>query len=310
MITYVEGDLFQSPAKVLVNTVNTVGVMGKGIALQFKQIYPEMFKKYQSLCEKKQLNIGDLWLYKTPHKWILNFPTKKHWRSKSKVEYIDAGLRKFVETYQEKDIRSISFPMLGCGNGELNWESQVRPLMEKHLSDLPIEVFIHVVTQNQPQQVEHNDIRAMRDWLRGSPETLGYVEFLDDLLERIHSQSRFYLINSSIPFEVETNEDHTSNLAFTILTERNTRVDITRDDLLELWQYIRAAGYSNGELFPLGLHQYADYIIAILSHLPYLNAVRISAEGLNSMQTYGLQLVSPVAAEPQSIMEPKAITLL
>src|SRR5688572_26562315 len=99
MLTFVRGNLFESPAKVLVNTVNTVGVMGKGIALSFKQIYPEMFQRYVQLCESGQLDIGKLWLYKTPHKWILNFPTKKNWRAPSRLEYLEAGLRKFVATY-------------------------------------------------------------------------------------------------------------------------------------------------------------------------------------------------------------------
>lgn len=144
MITYVVGDLFTSPAKVLVNTVNTVGVMGKGIALDFKRIYPEMFEQYVDYCESGLLDIGKLWLYKTTHKWILNFPTKKHWRSRSKVEYIEAGLKNFVDIFDSEEIKSVSFPMLGCGNGGLDWDSQVRPLMEKYLESLPIDVYIHL----------------------------------------------------------------------------------------------------------------------------------------------------------------------
>ena len=144
MITYVVGDLFTSPAKVLVNTVNTVGVMGKGIAKDFKRVYPEMFAEYQAHCEHGLLDTGKLWLYKTPHKWILNFPTKKHWRKPSKLEYIEAGLRKFADTYDAKGIVSISFPMLGCGNGELDWERQVQPLMDEILRPLPIDIYIHL----------------------------------------------------------------------------------------------------------------------------------------------------------------------
>src|SRR5437773_477164 len=114
MITYVKGTLFESPAKTLVNTVNTVGVMGKGIAKRFKEIYPEMFSKYQHLCENKQLQIGKLWLYKTEHKWILNFPTKVHWRQPSRPEYIEEGLRAFAASYPTQGITSIAFPRLGC----------------------------------------------------------------------------------------------------------------------------------------------------------------------------------------------------
>lgn len=146
MITYMVGDLFTSPAKVLVNPVNTVGVMGKGIAKDFKRIYPEMFEKYQYFCEQGMFNVGQLWLYKAPHKWILNFPTKKHWRDKSKIEYLEAGLQKFADTYDSKGMLEVSFPMLGCGHGGLDWEKEVQPLMEKYLQPLPINVYIHVLS--------------------------------------------------------------------------------------------------------------------------------------------------------------------
>lgn len=143
MISYVSGNLFQSPAQVLVNTVNTVGVMGKGIAFDFKRLFPEMYQQYRELCEQNQFKIGMLWLYKSPNKWVLNFPTKKHWRHPSHVEYIEAGLQKFVNSYTNLGIHSIAFPSLGCGNGQLDFETQVKPLMEKYLRNLPIEVFIY-----------------------------------------------------------------------------------------------------------------------------------------------------------------------
>lgn len=144
MIKYVACDLFLSPARVLVNTVNTVSVMGKGIAKDFKTIYPEMLRQYQDLCEKKQFDGGQLWIYKTEQKWVLNFPTTKHWCRPSKPEYIEAGLKKFAETYHVYGITSISFPLLGCGNGELDWETQVRPLMEAYLGKLPVTAYIHL----------------------------------------------------------------------------------------------------------------------------------------------------------------------
>ncbi len=86
MIEYIRGNIFTSNAKVLVNTVNTVGIMGKGVALEFKKYYPKMYQEYKDLCDNNQLNIGDLHLYKTTNKWILNFPTKKHWRNPSKLD--------------------------------------------------------------------------------------------------------------------------------------------------------------------------------------------------------------------------------
>jgi O-acetyl-ADP-ribose deacetylase (regulator of RNase III) len=179
MLTYVEESIFSSPARVLVNTVNTVGVMGKGIALEFKKLYPDMFNSYQIQCEEGQFDIGSLQLYKTPNKWVLNFPTKKHWRSPSRVEYIEAGLETFVRLYGELDINSISFPQLGCGNGELDWESQVRPVMEKHLSHLPIDVFVHIY--NASLASEHQVTNEMKKWLRSEPRSLSVFEVWTDL---------------------------------------------------------------------------------------------------------------------------------
>ena len=106
-----------------------------------------MYKDYRMYCEKGLLDVGQLWLYKSDNKWILNFPTKKHQRNASKIEYVEEGLKKFVATYQEKGITSISFPQLGCGNGGLDWEKQFKPLIEKYLKNLPINVFIHIYSE-------------------------------------------------------------------------------------------------------------------------------------------------------------------
>lgn len=143
MLQYVSGDLFLSEAQTLVNPVNTVGVMGKGIALLFKNQYPDMFDSYKTLCKNGLLEIGKPCLWKSPEKQILLFPTKKHWRSASKIEYIESGLKYFVGTYEDWQITSVAFPMLGCGNGGLDW-NDVKPLMEKYLKPLPINVRIYI----------------------------------------------------------------------------------------------------------------------------------------------------------------------
>ena len=171
MITYIEGNLFESPAKVLVNTVNTKGVMGKGIALTFKRIYPAMFELYRDHCEQGRFEIGRLFLYKTRHKWILNFPTKKHWRNPSRLEYIEAGLRTFTASYAKMGITTIAFPALGCGNGELDYEVQVKPLMEKYLGQLSISTLIYLGKQ-RIEPPEHRDAKNISNWLRSEPSCL------------------------------------------------------------------------------------------------------------------------------------------
>lgn len=143
ILQYVSGDLLCSHAQTYVNTVNTVGVMGKGLALQFKNKYPEMFEVYQKVCKEHLLDVGKLYLWKGDEKWVLMFPTKKHWRDMSKIEFIESGLKKFIDNYQRIGIQSIAFPKLGCGLGGLEWE-MVQPLMEKYLKHLPIDVFVYL----------------------------------------------------------------------------------------------------------------------------------------------------------------------
>ena len=126
--------IFESTAQTLVNTINCVGVMGKGLALEFKNRYPAMFDKYKSFCDKGVFKPGVLWIYKADDgKWVLNFPTKIDWRNPSKIEYLEEGLKKFVEIWKEKGITSIAFPLLGCTNGGLD-PDVVIPLMEKYLN--------------------------------------------------------------------------------------------------------------------------------------------------------------------------------
>lgn len=138
----IKGNIFTSPCQTKVNTVNCVGVMGAGIALEFKLRYPEMFTKYAELCEKQQLDIGKLWLYKSEANWTLNFPTKKHWKYPSKLDYLKRGLEKFMQSYQQREIESIAFPVLGAAKGGLA-EDQVLSLMQDYLKDckIPVEIY-------------------------------------------------------------------------------------------------------------------------------------------------------------------------
>ncbi len=142
MIQYIKGNLLESPAQVLVNTVNTQGVMGKGIALSFKNEYPKMFDEYKGLCDEKKLQVGNLYMYRSGDRWILLFPTKQEWRKQSKIEYLEKGLYKFCSSWDKLGGVSYAFPPLGCGNGGLAW-SEVKPLMEKYLKPLPLLIYIY-----------------------------------------------------------------------------------------------------------------------------------------------------------------------
>ncbi len=136
MIHFKQTNLLQSDAEALVNTVNMVGIMGKGIALQFKETFPLNFKLYQKACKAGEVRIGKMFVTETGQltgtKYILNFPTKTDWRSNTKLEYISAGLDDLLKVIEEKNITSIALPPLGCGNGGLDWK-HVRPIIESKL---------------------------------------------------------------------------------------------------------------------------------------------------------------------------------
>ncbi len=142
MIKHMQGSLLKADAEALVNTVNCVGVMGKGIALQFKQAFPDNFRQYERACRAQQVRPGSMFivrtgdLYSPNPKYIINFPTKVHWRSQSRLEDIQSGLEALVQDVRELQIKSIAIPPLGCGNGGLDWE-QVRPLIEGAFANLP-----------------------------------------------------------------------------------------------------------------------------------------------------------------------------
>lgn len=143
MIEYVNLDIFKSKADAIVNPVNTVGVMGAGLAKLFAERYPKMEEEYVQLCEEGKLRVGMLHWYESDDYWLVNFPTKAHYQNLSKLAYIEAGLKTFVATYESYPIQSISFPQLGSGLGGLVWED-VRQLMERYLQNLPLHIYIHV----------------------------------------------------------------------------------------------------------------------------------------------------------------------
>lgn len=141
-ITVRRGNIFRSTSQTLVNTVNCVGVMGAGLALECRLRYPAMFQRYAQLCSERKLDIGRLWLYKAADRWVLNFPTKRHWRYPSKPEYLHRGLQRFVETYAERGITSVAFPLLGAQNGGLAAEQSLE-IMTSYLVECAIPVEIH-----------------------------------------------------------------------------------------------------------------------------------------------------------------------
>ena len=169
MIRYVQGNLLRSDAKALVNTVNEVGVMGKGVALMFRDAYPESARLYQEASKAGQVQVGRMHVTPNPElvgpRWIINFPTKKHWRNPSKLEWVREGLKDLVRVIAEHGITSIALPPLGCGNGGLEW-TQVRREIENALADIPgVDVTVYepsVAYQNAPKRAGVEELTPAR----------------------------------------------------------------------------------------------------------------------------------------------------
>jgi O-acetyl-ADP-ribose deacetylase (regulator of RNase III) len=169
MIQYTQGNLLEASAEALVNTVNEVGVMGKGIALMFREAFPENTRMYMDACKANQVHVGTMFVVRerdlTGQRWIINFPTKKHWRHPSKMEWIRDGLKDLSRVIRDHQIGSVAIPPLGCGAGGLEW-SQVKQEIELALGDLDgVEVTVFAPTseyQNAPKRGGVEDLTPAR----------------------------------------------------------------------------------------------------------------------------------------------------
>lgn len=251
MLQILKSSIFESPAQTLVNTVNTVGAMGKGVALGFKTRYPAMYKEYKQLCDQRELTIGSLHCWRSPGRLVLNFPTKTTWKRPSKIEYVEAGLNTFVRAYKKFGITSASFPPLGCGNGQLSWD-EVRPLMLHYLWNLDIPIFIHDWHNHGQIEPEHKSASA-----RVAPFT--YSEFMEDLRAiMLENKGRFRTMSGEA-FCAQFN----NNLVEIFV---NDRLVIPEDLLIDAWVALRmnvltAQGFG-AELY--------EYLIPIVKELPYV----------------------------------------
>lgn len=166
MISFTTGNLLEANVEAVVNTVNTVGIMGKGIALMFKEQFPENFEAYSKACARGEVQTGNMFVTGNASffgpKWIVNFPTKKHWRTKTKVEWIEDGLADLVRVIREREIKSIAIPPLGCGNGGLDW-SEVKPLMIDALAvlDEDVQTIIYEPTSKYQNVAKRNGVEKL-----------------------------------------------------------------------------------------------------------------------------------------------------
>jgi O-acetyl-ADP-ribose deacetylase (regulator of RNase III) len=170
MIQYITGNILDSEAQALVNTVNTMGVMGKGIALQFKKTYPNNFRAYEMACKNGEIKVGEMFVTvdssaASGEKLVINFPTKTNWKKPSEYKYIEDGLDHLVEVIKKYQIKSIALPPLGAGNGGLNWE-RVKKLIEQKLQHMALDIYVYEPTRQiqehlRKERVKLTDARAL-----------------------------------------------------------------------------------------------------------------------------------------------------
>lgn len=272
MITYLESSVFDSPAQTLVNTVNTVGVMGKGIAKEFKSRYPKMYTEYRQLCDAHALRTGQIHLWRSDTRWVLNFPTKTTWRLPSRMEYIHAGLTKFVDSYKDLGITSASFPPLGCGNGNLNWED-VKPIMEQYLSKIQIPIYIHDI-QVSPDFIPEHKTKEM------APVDFG--SFSEDIKNII--KGRRFLTSRDNYFTAIFSDDNS------VIVEHSTgkREKIDSDIIESSWVRLRERILSFENFSDDKSRRLKGYLFPILVELPYVRSVRIKPLNGNSNKAEAL----------------------
>lgn len=285
MLTYLRTSIFDSPAQTLVNTVNVVGVMGKGVAKGFKSRFPEMFQEYRRLCEAEDLRIGTLHLWRGPDKWVMNFPTKTTWRKPSRLEYVERGLSKFVEVYESLGITSISLPPLGCGNGNLDW-IDVKPLMERYLRQLPIRVYVHDRHVTPDFVPEHLEGRAH---LR---RPYSFDGFLHDVKSTLHAnRGTFQTLTKGTTFNISFSED------YGLIISRNDKNErLPHEELENAWAALQGGILSLDQFSGVTARRNKTYLFAVLATLPYVRVAEIQpVRAESSTASIGLFLTPKIS---------------
>lgn len=297
MITYKTGNLFSEDAEAIVNTVNCVGVMGRGIALQFKKTFPDNFKAYAAACKRKDVQPGRMFVFETGRlmnpRYIINFPTKRHWRGKSRVEDIESGLVALVDEVRERGIRSIAVPPLGAGLGGLDWR-EVRQRIETALGDLEdVEVVVFEPRAARPGQRPNRS----RDVPKMTPGRAALVTLMDRYLAglldpfvtllELH-KLMYFLQEAGEPLKLKYSKAHYGPYA------ENLR------HVLNAIEGHMVSGYSDGgdapdkqlELVPKALDDAQTFLNNKESTRSHLERVSKLVDGFES--PFGLELLSSV----------------
>ncbi|MEN3942724.1 macro domain-containing protein [Prosthecobacter sp. SYSU 5D2] len=298
MIEFTQGNLLEARAEALVNTVNTQGVMGKGIALQFKQAFPTMYREYERACAAGEVELGkmhvvDLGGLVGGPRWIINFPTKGHWRARSKITDVDKGLQDLVRVIRANGIRSIALPPLGCGLGGLDW-NDVRPRIEAALSQVP-EVKALVFAPGAAPAAEAMPNRTERPKMTiGQAALIALMDrylkgLLDPFVSLLEIHKLLYFLQAAgqplrLKYTAQTYGPYATNL---------------RQVLIRMEKHY-TQGYGDGrdtptkpiELLPGAVEQAEAFLAADSDTVQRMNCVTTLIEGYED--GYGLELLSSV----------------
>jgi O-acetyl-ADP-ribose deacetylase (regulator of RNase III) len=292
MIYKAEGDLLGTDAEALVNTVNTVGVMGKGIALQFKLAFPDNYMAYEAACRRGEVELGKMFVFhrqSSNPRVIINFPTKKHWRGKSRIGDIDAGLRALIGVVKKEKISSIAVPPLGCGNGGLDWDD-VRPRIERAFAEVPT-VTVQLFHPEGAPKADEMKIATKRPAMTSGRavilELLSRYTLPGYRLSLLEIQKLAYFLQEAgealkLNFQKQRYGPYAENLHFVLQRMEGHFVrgygDRSRDVSLEL--------------FPDAVHEAEQFLSEESNSLERLARVAKLIEGYET--PYGLELLSTV----------------
>ena len=295
-IEFVTGNLFDAKTQAIVNTVNCVGVMGKGVALEFKKRWPENFKAYKKKCDQNEIKTGKMFVFDnnsslfentSDFEYLINFPTKNHWRSKSKIEYVTEGLEDFIFQVKKLNIKSVAIPPLGCGNGGLSW-SQVKLLIVDKVSELPDVQWIIYQPREKVSEPEYKNIPQEMTIPRAAMvKVLGdFASYFGGSYTRLSIQKLVYFmqaleVNFNLEFSKETYGPYSKELhtALQVMEKQHYLVGYKANEEIT----VKSAAYAAAEEYLENNSKYLSATFKKLSHL---------VEGFES--PFGMELLSSV----------------
>lgn len=295
MLIRVECDLFLSPATVLLNPVNTAGVMGSGISAEFKRFFPSVFEQYRALCDAGKLTLGRVWLAQAGAKRILHLPVKAHWRSAAKRTDLEAAIQLLVSRWADWGIGSLAVPQFE--ETGLAWEADVRPILESALAALPIPVYLHTYDRKQDSG---RSLRQIDTLLNKPTARADFSQFWRDLGRAVRKADATFHTADGRAFKAQF--DLTGRRkALNIIPDAGDTIYLTDTMLSELWTALQTAGLLMAWQFPGAIEAYSAYLIPLLNACDDVLAVKTGITGESGTLNALLHIPPPAANPPLTL---------